>query len=421
MGKAQREIFIELPPEDAECPGDTEPMIGRLLRSMYGTQDAAHIWEADWQQWLKANGGEFSPLCPALFKVPERGIIGLVHGDDFAAVGSEEDLAWLNGVLNERYTARWEATIGGDEEGSAFFLNRLIRYKPDGADAGGERFEIEADARHADILINAFGFNDKTKGIDTPEEKLTDKEFVEELKQPVLDDEQTSQYRSMVMRLAYMSTDRPDLAHTVKRLASAMKGPKANDWARLKRAVRYLIKVRYMKRVFKRQEDHERRVIAFSDSDWAGEIKTRRSTTGSVVKLGGHTLLAKCATQKVVALSSAESEFYGMCRTATLAEFVRGILEFWGAKVNQTELKADSSAAKAMAERRGVGKTRHIQARYLWLQDKVSEKVLKVTKVDGKKNDSDLMTKVQPRSVMKEHLERMGFEMATRDGHKNVQ
>ena len=40
MGKAAREIFVELPEEDKHQPEDEVPMIGRLLRSMYGTQDA---------------------------------------------------------------------------------------------------------------------------------------------------------------------------------------------------------------------------------------------------------------------------------------------------------------------------------------------------------------------------------------------
>ena len=43
-----------------------------------------------------------------------------------------------------------------------FFLNRLIRYVADGTD--GKRLEVEADARHAEILMRSFGFDSKTKG-----------------------------------------------------------------------------------------------------------------------------------------------------------------------------------------------------------------------------------------------------------------
>ena len=108
-----------------------------------------------------------------------------------------------------------------------------------------------------------------------------------------------------------------------------MKTPKASDWLRLKKAVRYILKKPYVKRIFKEQYLEDLGVVAWSDSDWAGDLKTRRSTSGSVIKLGSHAILVKGASQKVVALSSCESEYYAMCRTATLAEFVRGILMFW--------------------------------------------------------------------------------------------
>lgn len=47
----------------------------------------------------------------------------------------------------------------------------------------------------------------------------------------------------------------------------------------------------------------------------------------------------------------------------------------------------DSSAAKSKGDRRGVGTNRHIQAKYLWLQDKVFAKELVVDKVKGEFND----------------------------------
>lgn len=224
----------------------------------------------------------------------------------------------------------------------------------------------------------------------------------------------------MTMRLAYLSVDRPELCHVVRTLASSMKAPKMNDWLKLKKAVRYLLANPYMKRIFKAQYLEDVVVSAWSGSDWAGDLKTRRSVSGSVIKLGNHTLLVKGASQKVVALSSAESEYYGMCRATTLAEFVRGILNFWGVMVKMIKLKVDSSAAKAMSERKGVGNNRHIQAKYLWLQDKVFQKELLVEKVKGTINDGDLPTKVQPKSVMKSHLERLGFSVATRDGHRGL-
>ena len=53
----------------------------------------------------------------------------------------------------------------------------------------------------------------------------------------------------------------------------------------------------------------------------------------------------------------------------------------------------DSSAARGMALRQGVGKVRHLDSRALWTQRAVAEQGLKVKKIDGKHNSADLGTK----------------------------
>ena len=92
----------------------------------------------------------------------------------------------------------------------------------------------------------------------------------------------------------------------------------------------------------------------------------------------------------------------------------------WGFEARKVKLMVDSSAAKAMSERKGVGANRHVQARYLWLQDKVFNKELEVGKVAGKVNDADLVTKVQPRATIHAHLQRLGFEKSGREGRQGL-
>ena len=112
MGKAARDIWMELPEEDKVHNDDIVPMVGKLERSMYGTMDASKIFQEDWQNHLSKHGGEVSALCTSLFKFKDRGLLGLVHGDDFLVVGDEAGLKWMDEMLNSRYTARWEATLG---------------------------------------------------------------------------------------------------------------------------------------------------------------------------------------------------------------------------------------------------------------------------------------------------------------------
>ena len=43
QGTAQRLIYIKLPAEDRQKYG--EDNVGKLVKSMYGTQHASHIWQ----------------------------------------------------------------------------------------------------------------------------------------------------------------------------------------------------------------------------------------------------------------------------------------------------------------------------------------------------------------------------------------
>ena len=63
----------------------------------------------------------------------------------------------------------------------------------------------------------------------------------------------------------------------------------------------------------------------------------------------------------------------------------------WGSP--SIELSTDSSAAKGIASRRGLGKVRHIAVCQLWLQDKVHDGEMQVSKAKGIDNQADILTK----------------------------
>ena len=75
------------------------------------------------------------------------------------------------------------------------------------------------------------------------------------------------------------------------------------------------------------------------------------------------------------------------------------------------ELYCDSSSARAFAARRGIGKQRHIQTRYLWLQERVALKHLRICKVSTHENPADLFTK----QLDKVKLEKFSKMLGQRD------
>ncbi len=69
------------------------------------------------------------------------------------------------------------------------------------------------------------------------------------------------------------------------------------------------------------------------------------------------------------------------------------------------KIKADASAAKGIATRKGLGKLRHLEVNLLWLQDKVSKGEIEIEKVPGKTDRADALTKPVGGEELKEHVE----------------
>ena len=62
--------------------------------------------------------------------------------------------------------------------------------------------------------------------------------------------------------------------------------------------------------------------------------------------------------------------------------------------------------------RRGVGKIRHLETGSLWIQTAVAAKRFELTKVDGKKNEADLMTKFVDRVTLARHLQALHMRIS---------
>ena len=70
----------------------------------------------------------------------------------------------------------------------------------------------------------------------------------------------------------------------------------------------------------------------------------------------------------------------------------------------------DAAAAIGMVHRRGLGRTRHIEVQYLWIQQHFEEERLHVAKVGTDSNPADMLTKHLKAETVSAHLQRLGFE-----------
>ena len=130
----------------------------------------------------------------------------------------------------------------------------------------------------------------------------------------------------------------------------------------------------------------------WTDIDYAGCKRTRKSTSGGVVMWGSHLIKSWSSTQSVIALSSGEAEYYGIVKGASVGMGLQAVLRDFEVKATIT-IRSDATAAIAIASRRGLGKVRHIEVCQLWLQEKVRQGEIKVEKVNTNENVADALTK----------------------------
>eukprot|EP00973_Karenia_brevis_P045141 6251973-Karenia_brevis.AAC.1 len=89
-----------------------------------------------------------------------------------------------------------------------------------------------------------------------------------------------------------------------------MSQPTEADWLKLKRLGRFL-KGHPRTTLHYRWQDEVTEVTTHTDANWAGDMDSRKSTSGGTVQRGEHLVKSWSKTQSLIALSSAESELYG--------------------------------------------------------------------------------------------------------------
>ena len=115
--------------------------------------------------------------------------------------------------------------------------------------------------------------------------------------------------------------------------------------------------------------------------------------------MGQHLIKSWSTTQSVIALSSGEAELYALVKGAAEATGLISMMADFGQRLH-ARVCVDSSAAVGIVHRVGLGKTRHIEVQYLWVQEKVSNKQLQVDKIRTNENPSDILTKYVKSDVL---------------------
>ena len=404
--KSRRPTYVAIPSEDWE-EGD-EDNCARLEVSMYGTRDAASNWSDCYATHLLGIGFKQSRSNPCLFHHPTKKVQVMVHGDDYLSLGNKQGLKWFADELSKRFECKSQVLGPEGEEGCQSkirILNRTIAWRSWG-------LEYIPDEKHAQELIKGAGMS-SANSVKTPEESIEGEE-----EGSGSTPAQKTKYRSLAARANYLAQDRIDMQHATQELAKGMSDPKEIHWRKMKRLARYLVgrerfSIRYAWRSPTKQ------AIGMTDSNWAGDRVSRKSTSGGILLIGGHVIKSWSRNQSVVALSSAEAELYGAVKcTAELIGLIN-LAKEWGDELEGSIL-ADASAALGIISRRGVGKVRHLDCSHLWIQEAAASKAISFGKIAGDKNCADILTKPIGAAILEKHMETLNVaSSAYREGDDN--
>ena len=218
-----------------------------------------------------------------------------------------------------------------------------------------------------------------------------------------------TKYRAIVARLNFLAQDRADIQYPSKECSRFMAKPLNKSWADLRRLGRYLLGKPRVVHMFAWQ-DEPTVLDVYSDSNWAGCHQTRKSTSGACYMYGGHLLRSYSKTQAVLALSSAEAELYALTSAASDGMGMKLMMQEYGIQC-EVMVHVDASAAIGIAQRKGLGKIRHLDVQSLWIQDALRQRRIGISKVPGADNPSDLMTKHQDAGTIGKMMTLMGLTL----------
>lgn len=410
---ATEEIFCELP---AELAGKFPGCIVLLLKSLYGTRSAAKNWQMEVTRF-------FVDVCkfvqaassPCLYYHFEEDIAALVHGDDIYLLSDQVGLDYVEPRMRETWPLKENATLGPDEHDDKLVqtLNRYIRW------VDGVGIEVEADPRHAELIQMETGM-ERSSGSTTPGVSLPQDIAEKDEKETIHDSVIKTAFRAVAARGLYLSVDRPETKFATKEVARMMHSPTISDLQALKRLGKFMKKRPRLARVYHFQGEVVGKASIeefFSpvDSNWADCKRSCKSTSGGAIKVGKHSITEWSITQSTVSLSSGEAEFYAILRGAQEGLAIQAMAKEMG-RLMKLVIGSDSTAAKLVVHRHGLGRLKHLQIRHLWIQQAVAQRRFKLIKIPGATNYADLMTKHSTESKMLSLLTAAGYEY--RDGRE---
>ena len=300
-------VFMALPPGmDWVDPRFALDLVVRLRKALYGLRQAPRLWYEEIHRFLLSIDFTQSTVDPNLYY--GKGILLLLYVDDILLINTHNNSTESLNLIKQTLQAKYQMTHLGRAQ--RFLGIRINQTSPEiGILIDQETYIFTILERFRMVLAKAAP-SPMDLNVNLDNNQCDDKPANKQL------------YLSMVGSLMYAALGtRPDLAFCVAALSRHNQFPLQMHLTAAKWALRYLKHtVTYALHYERPQHEDNGPPIGFTDSDWAGNHATRKST-GGYIFFGSGTVTDgirasangavswQAKSQSVVALSTLEAEY----------------------------------------------------------------------------------------------------------------
>jgi len=412
-----------------------------VRRALQGHPESPRLWSIHIDQILTELGFVSTTHEPCVYrgKINGQDVLFLRQVDDFACgVDSQETYDILCDLLDARLLEPIKR-LGLIEYFNGVTVEQTAHYIKLSSSTYIDKILQQHDfgelhhTHHRPIPMNDT--NEYCRKLDTAEGPTAEAERI------ALAEKMTFSYRQAIGELIWaMITCRPDISFATVKLSQFASNPAEIHYKAVKDVFRYLratkdFGIYYWKEKldsrlptvalpsrYSNETDvnltHDvshipsRALSGYVDSDWASDIRHRRSVSGIGFKLAGGVVAYKTRVQSTVSTSSAEAEFQAASDAGKMALYIRSILDELGVpQENATCIFEDNKACVYMANAsRPTKNTRHMEIRHFSLQRMGGTRpsgTLVLEHVPTALNESDVMTKALSRILFYRHVEHL--------------
>lgn len=368
-----------------------EHLVCKLRKSIYGTKQGSHDWQATLAEGYKEDGYVTSRADPCMRyrRVKEEYTLTGTYGDD---VFGGSSTGGGKGDAVSDLSKRWEA----GEVTSNVLLGMTIKQ-----DAKSGSITISQQV-YFEKMIEHFGFQ-KIQPRRTP---LPPGLKVKESPNPLPEEERIfmsdKPYRQVVGSVLWGSAcTRPDIAYASNVLARYQLNPGRYHWDLVEWLVGYIKWSIHYSITYTKPEGTESKdgaglkPVGYVDADYAGCLDTRRSTSGHVFIMAGAPVSWSSKRQATVAMSTVEAEYVSLARASQQGVWMSSFLsEIDLDQDGPVTLYGDNEGANSLTENsKQHALVKHIDVRHHHIREKVENGDIVVKGIRSTRNLADVLTK----------------------------